>query len=334
VGNKKTARTVCFISAVTLTLAAFMVSLAVGKFPITLSEIGSIIFGGEIAELKRNVFFTLRLPRTILAVLAGIGLGMAGSVYQTIFKNPLASPDIIGVASGANLGAAVAIIFFGGNTVLLASSAFVGGLLVMLMVISLVRVTGQNNTPTYVLAGIVMKAVSEALIMILKFYADPERELAAIEYWSMGSFANITMTKLLVVLPFFFTGFFGIVLLRRQVSLLGLGEDESRSLGVNVKYIRIAVLCFSTLMVTSVISVTGLISFVGLIAPHLARLVLKRTSFSSIMFASICGAFILTAADCFARTIYTSEVPISILTTLIGVPILVYFMRGSKGART
>ncbi|MDL2234579.1 iron ABC transporter permease [Christensenellaceae bacterium OttesenSCG-928-L17] len=330
--NARRKKRVFFIAA-TLVAAAFVASICIGKYPISLSEIGQILTGGEVSEIKRNVFFNLRVPRTILALMAGAGLGMAGAVYQTIFKNPLASPDIIGVANGANLGAAVAIVLFGYNTLITSISAFLGGMLVMLLVVALVRSTGAANTTTYILAGIILKAVSEALIMILKFYADPAQELAAMEFWSMGSFGSITAEKLLVILPIFLTGFIGLILLRRQVALLGLEEDESRALGVRVKAVRIAVLSFSTLTVTSIICLTGLINFVGLIAPHIARLVLKRTSFAANVFASLAGAFILLVADCLARSIYSTEVPISILTTLIGVPVLIYFMRSRKARR-
>lgn len=322
-----------FLLAAVLVAAAFALSVCVGKYPLSLREIGRILLGGDISQIKRDVFFTLRVPRTIMALLAGSGLGLAGSVYQTIFKNPLASPDIIGVASGANLGAAIAIVLFGHSIFLLAASAFLGGMLVMLLVIALVRSSGYASTTTYILAGIILKAVSEACIMILKFFADPENELAAIEFWSMGSFGNITASKLMVIFPIFLTGFIGLLLLRRQVALLGLEEDESRMLGVRVKRIRIVILTFSTLMVTSIICLTGLINFVGLIAPHIARLILKRTSFSSAIFASLAGAFILLVADCLARSIYSAEIPISILTTFIGVPFLVYFMRSKKAGR-
>jgi iron complex transport system permease protein len=326
-------RTFIFVFAAALVAVAFAVSFCVGKYPLSVDEIVTILSGGEIRDIKRNVFLNLRFPRTVMALLAGVGLGMTGAVYQTVFKNPLASPDIIGVANGANLGAAVAIVMFGHDTLLTAASAFLSGLLVMLLVISLVRQTGHAGAVSYILAGIILKAVSEACIMILKFFADPERELAAIEFWSMGSFGNITAAKLLVVLPFFLVGLTGIVLMRRQVALLGLDDDESMTLGVRVKLVRVAVLAFSTLMVTSIICLTGLINFVGLIAPHISRLLLKRTGFASCVLASLAGAFILLAADCLARSVYSAEIPISILTTFIGVPFLICFMRNRRAGR-
>lgn len=326
----KRRRNAYFLAAALLVAAAFAVSVCVGKYPLSGRDIFTILSGGSISEMKRNVFFTLRVPRTMMALLAGAGLGMAGSVFQLIFKNPLASPDIIGVSSGANLGAAVAIVFLGHSTVMLASSAFLGGIAVMALVIVLVRMTGHGSTTTYILAGIIMKSVSEAFIMILKFYADPEKQLAAIEFWSMGSFGGITADKLKVIFPIFLVGFLGLVLMRRQISLLGLEEEESRMLGVRVKPVRVAVLSFATLMVASIICLTGLITFIGLIAPHIARLILKRISFAWCALSSLVGAFILLLSDCLARSIYSAEVPISILTTFIGVPCLIYFMRKRK----
>ena len=322
-----------FIVTVILVVAAFIVSICVGKYQIGPATVWKILMGGETSEMAVRVFYTLRLPRTLMALIAGVALGFVGSVYQTIFKNPLASPDIIGVANGANLGAAVAIILFSYNTFLIAASAFFGGTLVMLLVIALVRSMGDANTTTYILAGIVLKAVSESMIMLLKLFADPSKELAAIEFWSMGSFGNITASKLFVVFPLFLLGFLGLILLRRQIALLGLEDEESRALGVRIGPIRIAMLGFSTLIVTSVICMTGLISFIGLIAPHIARLALKRTSFATCVLASFVGAFILLTADCLARSLYSAEIPISILTTFIGLPSLIYFMRSRKARR-
>ena len=170
--------------------AAFIASICIGNFPITVNEIIAILTGGEVSTMTRNVFFTLRLPRACMGLMAGAGLGVAGSVYQMIFRNPLASPDIIGVSSGANLGAAIAIVSVGIGIGGIAIGAFAGGLLAVGFVMLLVRATRANTTATYVLAGIVISAVAKSAIMLLKYYADSESNLAAIEYWTMGSFAD------------------------------------------------------------------------------------------------------------------------------------------------
>ena len=304
----------------------FLASVCIGNYAISLPEIGAILTGGEVNAMTRNVFFTLRLPRACMGLMAGAGLGVAGSVYQMIFKNPLASPDIIGVSSGANLGAAVAIVSVGTGVGGIAAGAFAGGLLAVAFVMLLVRATRANTTATYVLAGIVISAVAKSVIMLLKYYADSESNLAAIEYWTMGSFAGVTAGKVFSVLPFWLIGFAGLFLLRRQVGLLSLKEEECRMLGVRLHQVRLAVLTLSTLLVASIVSITGLISFIGLIAPHIARMMIKRENTDTMVLSAMVGGAVLLVADILARSLYAGGLPISILTTVIGVPVLVYFM--------
>ncbi len=323
-------QTAMFAAVAVLVMIAFVVSICIGQFSISLSEIWGILTGGEVADISKKVFMNLRLPRTIMAVMAGIGLGMSGDIYQTIFKNSLASPDIVGVAPGANLGAAIAIVLLGGSTLSIASGAFVGGIVVVFLVMVIVRIAPTNTTVTYVLAGIIMSHISKAFIMVLKFFADPTNELAAIEFWTMGSFANVTDTKVWVILPLFLVSFIGLILLRRQIDMMSLNEDECRMLGVKLSQVRTIILILSTLLVASIISITGLISFIGLIAPHVARMMLKKTGFPTTMMSALIGALVLLVSDTLARCVYSAEIPISILTTFIGVPILVYFMFKQK----
>lgn len=323
--NRLTPILFAVITAAVITAA--VVSVCVGKYTITTADIQAILKGEQVQEMTRNVFTTLRLPRTVMALIAGVGLGIAGSVYQIIFKNPLASPDIIGIAGGANLGAAVAIVSVStSGMIAIAAGAFWGGLIAVVCVMLLVKATRSRSTSTYVLAGIVINAISKAVIMALKYFADPENELAAMEYWEMGTFGNTTLSKLLSIRPMFLIGLAGILLLRRQIELMSLSDNECRALGVRLRPVRAAVLALSTLMVGSIISVTGLISFAGLIAPHTARLMLRRNDSTTIIMSGLVGAFVVLTADILARVLYSAELPISILTTVIGVPILIYFL--------
>ena len=323
--NRLTPILFAVITAAVITAA--VVSVCVGKYTITTADIQAILKGEQVQEMTRRVFITLRLPRTVMALIAGVGLGIAGSVYQIIFKNPLASPDIIGIAGGANLGAAVAIVSVStSGMIAIAAGAFWGGLIAVVCVMLLVKATRSRSTSTYVLAGIVINAISKAVIMALKYFADPENELAAMEYWEMGTFGNTTLSKLLSIRPMFLIGLAGILLLRRQIELMSLSDNECRALGVRLRPVRAAVLALSTLMVGSIISVTGLISFAGLIAPHTARLMLRRNDSTTIIMSGLVGAFVVLTADILARVLYSAELPISILTTVIGVPILIYFL--------
>ena len=329
--EKKANIALVFILVGIALIAGSIISFCVGKYPLTLEEIWALLTGGEVKAMTSKVFFTLRVPRTIMALLGGMGLGLAGAVYQNIFKNPLASPDIIGISSGANMGAAIAIVSAGGTMVSIAVGAFSGGLAAVLLVMILVQTTRSNSTSTYVLAGIIISALANTVIMLLKYYADSESELAAIEYWTMGSLASITASKVTAILPFWIAGFLGLLLLHRQVGLMALNEEECRALGVRLKQVRIAVLLLSTLLVASVICVTGLISFAGLIAPHIARMMIRRQNSQTLVLSSMVGGGVLLIADILARTLYEAELPISILTTVIGVPILVWFMCKRKG---
>lgn len=322
-------QTLIFTVVLVLMGTAVLVSIVSGRYPITVQEIMDIMTGSPVKELTRQVFLTLRLPRTLMALIAGMALGISGAVFQLIFKNPLATPDLIGVASGANLGAAIAIVFLGSSLLMLSFSAFIGGLVTVLFVIALAAVSNRRDAATYVLAGIAINALVNAQIMMMKYFADTEKELESIEFWSMGSLKNITNDKVAVILPIFLIGLLGIILLRRQIMLLSLSDDESRMLGVRLNPVRCGVLGSATLMVASVISVTGLISFVGLVGPHLSRMTLRKNSFSMCLMSGMIGSLILLISDSVARSISSAEIPISILTSLLGVPFLVYYI-GSR----
>lgn len=315
-----------FIGSIILLIFTFIISLTVGKYSISINTMINIISGTEVDEMSRKVFLNLRLPRIIMALLAGIGLSMSGCIYQTIFKNSLAAPDLIGVSSGANAGAAISIVCLQGGILVSIFSSFVGGLIAVLSVIGLCRLIRQRNSSTYILAGISIKAIADAIIMTMKYFADPEKQLATIDYWTMGSFSNITSSKLQWVLPIFLIGLVGIILLRWQINLLSLDDEEAKMLGVKVGLVRSLVLLNSTLLVASTVCVTGVISFIGLVSPHIARMLLKKSDFSTCILSSIIGAIILLFADCLARSLAGSEIPISILTSAIGVPFLVYLL--------
>ena len=327
INRKKSTLLFAVMTAIIIVLAA--VSLCVGKYNISFEEIsGMFASSSDIPDMTYQVFFTLRLPRTLMAITAGAGLGLAGAVYQTIFKNPLASPNLLGVSGGANVGAALAILMVSSSaTVTIAAGSFIGGIIAVLCVLILARAVNMNSTTSFILSGIVINAIAGAIIMSLKYFADPMNELASIEYWEMGTLGNITLSKFLSVLPLAAAGFIGIIILRRQIELLSLNDNESRSLGLRLKPVRVAVLLLNTLLVASIVCVTGLISFVGLVAPHISKLILKRTSSSGLALSAMTGAVIVLGADILVRIVYTSEIPISILTTIIGVPILIVFLK-------
>lgn len=309
-----------------LMILMLLLSLCVGRYPLEVQDIGLILTGRGTDETAKRVFFTLRLPRTVMVFIAGAGLSLAGSIYQDIFRNPLASPDLIGVTSGAGAGAAFAIVFFGQSGTAAVGSAFAGGLIAVGAAVYLAGISGRRAASDFVLAGIAVRALADSFIMAMKYLADPERQLASIDYWTMGSFSSITLEKLLTAAPAVLIGFSGLLFFRWQVKVLSLSDDEAYMLGISVHKVRLAILILTTLMVAGIVSVTGSISFVGLIAPHIARLVIKENGFSAGIFSGMAGSIIMLAADCLARSMGGSEIPVSILTSVLGVPMLVWLL--------
>ncbi len=316
-----------------LTIVCFLLcffSLFIGSYDLSVDEILHIFSSTD--TMNYRVFIQLRMPRAIMGLLAGFVLGLAGSVYQMLFRNPLASPDLTGVASGASLGAACMIVLGSSSLLGLTLGAFVAGMLALVLVLLLVKASGGRNISSYVLAGIVVSAIGEAGIMILKYMADPLGELAAIEFWTMGSLASITLDKMLIAFISAIIPLVCLLLSNRQLILLSMGDEQARYLGLQPKRARFMILILTTWMVASIISLTGVISFVGLIAPHIAYLILKKRTHTFLWLSGIMGAIVLMISDIFARSLLAGgEIPLSIFTIFFSTPILIVFMLKQRG---
>lgn len=308
-------------------MAALAVAgLFVGKYPLSLQA----LLSGD--EMQLRVFWTLRASRTVVGVVGGFALGAAGFVYQTVFRNPLASPDIIGVSSGASAGAAFGILFLSG-TAAVTVSAFGGALLAVGAALALSALDRSGKNSTIVLAGIAVHALAQTALMGLKLTADPERELASIEYWIMGSLNGISIYSIPGNLVLCILCLVALFLLHRQTILLSAEEGEARMLGVSVGKLRLIILLAATLAVSCVVSMTGLISFVGLLAPHGARLLTKNNRLSTMLLSGFLGGALLCGADILARSVAASELPVSIFTSLLGAPFLIFLIiRGRRAS--
>ena len=300
-----------------LLIAVFTWSVLTGQYPLTLKG----LLSGDTMSIM--VFKRLRLPRAIMGIIGGFGLSISGYVYQMIFKNPLASPDVVGVSSGASAGAAFAIVAVSSLTPVVSISAFAGGIIALIITLLVAYLVPGRNSYTIVLAGIAIHSVAQTILMFLKLAADPEKQLASIEYWIMGSLNGVSKDSLAI--PFFVTcaGFIIMTLLYRQILILSINEDEAAALGVNVTVLRFIILMIATLIVSSII---GLISFIGLIAPHIARLLTRRNDRFTYISSGLAGAIIMTLADIFARSVSSSELPVSIFTSLLGAPLLIILL--------
>ena len=302
-----------------------IISLMIGNFSLDFSKIMD-------DGLSFQVFFHLRLPRVLMGLMAGFVLGVAGSVYQLVFKNPLASPDLTGVASGASLGAALMIVLGAHSFLSLTLGAFVFGVLTLFFVVFMVKLSGNDHHSSYILSGIIVSSLCNAGIMIFKAMADPLGELAAIEFWTMGSLASITLEKMLICFVGVIIPLVILLLSKQKIILLSLGDQQAAYLGLHVQVTRIIILLLTTWVVSCVISFTGVISFVGLIAPHIAYLALKTRTKSFLWMSGLIGSVILLVSDIFARVLLSGgELPLSIFTILFSTPVLIFVMMKKRG---
>ena len=281
--------------------------------------------------LLKRCFGHIRTPRIFVACLVGAALAAAGATYQGMFKNPLVSPDILGVSSGAGLGASLAI-FYNLPMFYVQLFAFSGGILAVLCV-SMVASRSRNQDPilVLVLSGIAIGSLLGAGISLLKILADPFTQLPSITFWLLGSFTAVGVKELSQLTPILILGILPLFLLRWRLNLLALEEDEAKSLGIPIQRTRYILIIFTTLCTASAVSITGIIGWVGLLVPHIARLLVGANFILLLPTSLLLGASFLLLTDTLARTVASIELPIGILTSACGAPFFLYLLlRGRK----
>ncbi len=322
------------IISIILLLLCFILSMAVGRYPLKINAIFKLV-KYKVLNLQVEpdmaqdyiVFWTVRLPRAIMGLFVGAALSISGTVFQGLFRNPLVSPDILGISAGASFGAGIAIILTGTSTIAIQSCSFIFGLLAVVIAF---RIGGggrqRGNITALVLAGVIVSAVFSAGLGFLKYVADPYEQLPAIVFWTMGGFGKIVWRNVIKTVPVMFCCSVILHLLRWKLNIMTLGDDEARSLGVNVNRIRAIYIFLSTLMVASSISSCGTIGWVGLVVPHIARLIVGPDHYVLLPFSAILGGGFMLIMDTIARSIISGEIPISIITSLLGAPFLGYLL--------
>nr|WP_232788151.1 iron ABC transporter permease [Mameliella alba] len=316
--------------ALALVLMAFG-AVMVGPFGLSPGDVLRTLVGQGDPQAT-IVIWNIRLPRVAAALLVGAALAAAGASYQALFRNPLVSPDILGVSAGAGLGA-VAGIFLSLPVAAIQASAFVGGMAavgVVTLVAAAVR--GADRTLTLVLVGVVIGALAGAATSLLKVLADPYDQLPAITFWLLGSLASVTSADILPALPAVLVGLVPLALLRWQINVLSMGDEEARALGVEAGRTRFLVIAAATLVTASVTALAGVVGWVGLVIPHVARMLVGPGFGRLLPVSALIGAGYLLAVDTLARTIAPVEVPLGILTAVIGAPFFVVLLaRGRRG---
>ena len=326
------------LTAVTLVLliALLVIALSVGRFAISPGELSTILwakFSGDTHALPAafdTVIFEIRAPRAIAAVLIGAALAAAGAVYQNLFRNPLVSPDILGVSSGAALGAVMAI-FLSLPIVVVQGFAFAGGLAAVAMVILIGNaVRGHDPILALILTGVVVGSLLGAGIAMVKYLADPYNQLPAITFWLLGSLSSISPGDLWFAGPLLLVGVVPIFLLRWRINVLSLPDDEARALGVNVGRLRLGLITCATLITAATVAISGIIGWIGLLIPHAARLLVGPEFARMLPLAMLLGACFLLAVDTIARVVATIEIPPGVLTALIGAPLFLWLLAATN----
>lgn len=330
----KKARVVVLSLGFVLVVAA-AISLLLGRYPIDPIQAAAMLVNQIVpldpiwTDQQAILFFNVRLPRVLLALMVGCCLAVAGAAYQGTFQNPLVSPDILGASQGAAFGAAVAILL-GLSSFMTSVFAFGFALFTVLLVLLISARARGNHMMVVVLAGVMVSSLFQAGVSYAKLVADPTDELADITYWLMGSLTGANMREIGMVFPVMLVGCAVLFCLRWRINILTMGDDEAATMGVNAKRTRIVVIIAATLVTASSVCVTGMIGWVGLIIPHLCRMLVGADYRRLIPASVLMGASFLLIVDDIARLATTAEIPIGILTAFVGAPFFLYLITRRK----
>jgi len=318
--------------AIVLPVVLLVLSLNIGAYHIPLKDVASAIAGAvfhrgpESASPAADILFRIRLPRLLLALFAGAALAVSGASLQAVFRNPLVFEFSLGISYGAAFGAALSLVFLGRN-VPAQAAAFVFALIAVLAVM-LIAGKSASQVVAVLLSGVIVSALFQALLSLVEFFANPYA-LQALIFWLMGSLGQATWGDLAVSLPLIGLGVIPLILLRWRLNVLSLGDDEARALGVDVRREKILVIALAALATAAATAVTGIISWVGLIVPHLVRMAVGADNRRVVPLSAAYGASLLLVADDIARGVASFEIPIGILTSVVGIPLFLVLLKKS-----
>ena len=322
----------CIALSIAVFVLVFILALWIGRYPLELGDVIDYLTGSlPRSSNEYKVIDELRIPRTIIAALVGIGLGLSGLLYQETFQNNLVSPDFLGVTSGACVGAALAILL-GLSAVMISVFAFVAGVLTVMLTLTLSKVF-QNRSPTILLlSGIIIGGLMSAILSVIKYYADPESVLSSITFWLMGSCEHCTMNDVAVLLPIIACCSAILLAIRWRVNLVALGREEAQAKGLNYVAYRRLIIIMATLMTASSVSIIGSVGWIGLVIPHMVRLSVGRNTMNTIPLTILFGGVFMIVVDILSRSFTNSEVPLAAISGLFGTVIfiaIIYLRRRS-----
>ncbi len=321
------------IVGIILIVITSIVAICMGQFTLSVTDVFRILFhhGSEIKNAE-IVIFNVRIPRILLSLIAGSGLAVAGAAFQSLFSNPLATADTLGCANGASFGAALGILI-GLSSLGVQFTALLMGLFSVFLVFLITRSTQKlsSSIMMVVLSGMVISSLFSALVSLIKYVADPNDVLPVITYWLMGSFSGATMKSLMTTGPCILIGILVLFLMRYRLNVLSLSEDEAKSLGIHLRSNRMIVVLAASLITASVVSLCGVIGWVGLLIPHICRMLFGNNQSRVIPGCIVFGALFMLIVDTVARCACEAEIPVSILTAVIGAPVFILLLRRTGG---
>ena len=327
-------RAIAQIVFLLLPIPAFAISLLIGTYTFPTEDVVYVIashafnLNSNYPDVYDTIVFDIRLPRVLLAMMVGTALSVSGATFQGIFRNPLVSPFILGVSSGAAFGAALSIGVFPEIPVQI--GAFVFSLVAVGLAYYMSRIKGRTPVVSLVLSGVIVSAIFGSLLAIIQFAVD-EKSLQSIVYWNMGSLSTACWSKFEHSFPLVAIGCLVILMLRWKLNVLALGDEEARSVGMNSELYKSIFILASTLAASAAVAVAGIIGLVGLIVPHMIRMIFGPDHRTMIPLSMTFGAAFLVLVDDFARAALSFEVPVGVITTLLGAPFFVYLLRATRG---
>lgn len=318
-----------------LLIISFFISFGIGRYPVSIDQLLKVL-SSKIFPIEKNwpdtidtIVFQVRLPRIIGGILVGAALSLSGAVYQGMFKNPLVSPDILGVSSGAAFGAALAI-YLSFNTVGIQITSFIFGLIAVGLVYLISSKIKEEPIISLVITGVLVGSIFTSLTSLIKYLADTEDKLPTITFWLMGSLSSISPRDIKVIVIPIILGIIPLFILRWKLNVLSLEEDEAKTLGLDTGKTRIIVIICSTLITAASVSISGMIGWIGLVIPHLSRMIVGPDYRILIPTTLLLGSTYLLLIDNIARGLTTVEIPLGILTSLIGAPFFIFLLLTNK----
>lgn len=329
--DKESKEIISILLLIFLPIILFFASFLLGRYPIAPFDVINTLLCPifpqcEVSPTITTIVFEIRLPRILGAFVVGSSLAMAGVAVQSIFKNPLVSSDLLGVSNGAGFGAALAILISGVGVVT-QIFAFIFGIISVSITYMLSKAYKSGGILVLVLSGVAISAFFSALVSAIKFVADPNDKLPEIVYWLMGSLASVTVDKLIMILVPVALGMIILFALRWNMNLLAMGDEEAQSLGINPSRVRLLIIIGCTLLTSAAVSISGIIGWIGLVIPHMARMVVGSDNRILIPASLSLGASFLLLIDNISRALISIEIPIGVLTAIIGVPIFLYLLK-------